>query len=220
MGNCLGAQSILLQVLGQRSKGSEAVKKEGPARRAKCGFCPCCSRATHVLIPATYEQGQFGRRKTNRTAPWPLVPTRQRFTLIRSNIFPLDGTGLLPNTKFRYPRPWIRRPCAPRIHRRSRIPTWPWKMFVVIDRCRFPPPLYPRVGALSPRRRASPLHPFGLRAQWSIPNRPATHGHPARPEKPRGVAIGGFRAMASGVGKNDLKCALFSFGNGRDFGEW
>ena len=65
MGTCLGARNILLRALGQRSKGSEAGKKEGVAQRAKCGFCPCCSRATHVLIPATYEQGQFDRSKAN-----------------------------------------------------------------------------------------------------------------------------------------------------------
>ena len=72
MENCLGARHILLRILGQRCKGSEAGRKEGVAQRAKRGFCPCCSRATHVLIPATYEQGQFGRRKANAVRLWQL----------------------------------------------------------------------------------------------------------------------------------------------------
>ena len=67
---CLGAQNIFLRVAGQCCKGSEAVKKEGVAQRAKCGFCPCCPRATHVLIPATFEQGQFSRRKANAVRLW------------------------------------------------------------------------------------------------------------------------------------------------------
>ena len=90
-------------------------------------------------------------------------------------------------------------------------------MLDVKDRCRCPPPLRPRVGALFPRRRVGPLRPFGLQVQWSAPNRPAALVLPARPETTRGMAIGRFRAMASGIGKNDLKCA-FVFPCGDDFG--
>ena len=147
----------------------------------------------------------------NCMAPWPLAPTQPRFTSTRLNISPLDGTGVRPNAKFRFPRPWIRRPCALRIHRSSRIPTWPWKMLDVTDRCRCPPPLRPRVGALFPWRRASPVRPFGLKVQWSAPSRPATLVLPARPETTSGMAIGRLRAMVSGVGSNDLKRIFFFF---------
>ena len=91
LGNYLGAQSILLQVAGARSRGSEAAKQGGVAKRAKCGFCPCCSRATHALIPATYESGQFGRRKANAVLLWQLYGLsrlRGRNLLERVQIYP------------------------------------------------------------------------------------------------------------------------------------
>ena len=72
LGHCLGAQSILLRVAGACSKGSESAKLGGLAQRAKCGFCPCCSRATHALTPATYEAGSFDRRKANTVRLWQL----------------------------------------------------------------------------------------------------------------------------------------------------
>ena len=54
---CLGAQHILSRAEGSCSKGSEAAKAGGLPRRALCGFCPCCTRAAHALIPATYDVG-------------------------------------------------------------------------------------------------------------------------------------------------------------------
>ena len=71
MDHCLGAQNILLRVTGSRCKGSEAPKSN-PPHRAKCGLCPCCSRATHVLIPATYEAGSLDPRKANAVRLWQL----------------------------------------------------------------------------------------------------------------------------------------------------
>ena len=122
--NCLGAQNILLRVVGARSKGSERPMLQSP--------------------PPTRRGSLAGGRRTRFAygkcmAPWPLAPTQPRFTSTRSNICPPDGAGLRPNAKFCYLRPWIRRPCALRIHRSSRLPTWPWKMSDVTDRCRRPP---------------------------------------------------------------------------------
>ena len=64
MNHCHGAQSLLLRVDGVCSKGSEALKSE-LAQRAKCGICP-----THVLVPATYDVGRFGRKKANAAQLW------------------------------------------------------------------------------------------------------------------------------------------------------
>ena len=54
---------------GARSKGSDALKS-GLAQRAKCGICPCCALATHVLAPATYDVGRYDWRKANATQLW------------------------------------------------------------------------------------------------------------------------------------------------------
>ena len=63
--HCMGAQGTLLRVIGACSKGSESSKIGGLPQRAKCGLCPCCARATHALIPATYQAGSFDRRRAN-----------------------------------------------------------------------------------------------------------------------------------------------------------
>ena len=70
--HCMGAQGTLLRVIGACSKGSESSKIGGLPQRAKCGLCPCCARATHALIPETYEAGSFGRRKANAVRFWQL----------------------------------------------------------------------------------------------------------------------------------------------------
>ena len=62
MGHCDGAKSILLRIEGYVCKGYEGTR-ETLAQKAKCGYCPCCTRPTHVLIPPAYEVGQYGRRK-------------------------------------------------------------------------------------------------------------------------------------------------------------
>ena len=69
MGRCDGAQSLLLRVEGVCSEGSDALKNE-LAQRAKCGICPCCALATHVLVPAAYEIGRYDRRQANTTLLW------------------------------------------------------------------------------------------------------------------------------------------------------
>ena len=70
--HCMGAQSILLRVVGACRQGSESPKVGGLPKRAKCRLCPCCTRATHALIPATYEAGRFDRRKANADRLWQL----------------------------------------------------------------------------------------------------------------------------------------------------
>ena len=69
IGRCDGAQSSLLRVEGVCSKGHEALKSE-LTHGAKCGTCPCCALATHVLVPATYDVGRYDRRKANSTLLW------------------------------------------------------------------------------------------------------------------------------------------------------
>ena len=83
------------------------------------------------------------------------------------------------------------------------------KIRVLADRRRFPLPLRPRVGARFPRRRESPLLPFGLRVLRPIPSPRAPRRPLARLENPRGMAIGRLRLMVIGSGKEkDFKCAL------------
>ena len=69
MNDCQGAPSPLLRVEGSCSKGSEATKNN-LAQRAKCGVCPCCVTATHVLVPTTYNVGKCDCRKRNTTKLW------------------------------------------------------------------------------------------------------------------------------------------------------
>ena len=70
--HCMGARSTLLRVVGACRRGSESPKVGGLPQRAKCGFCPCCTRATHALQPATYEAGSFDRREANAGRLWRL----------------------------------------------------------------------------------------------------------------------------------------------------
>ena len=69
MDRCEGAQSVLIPVEGVCSKGREALKSD-LTQQAKCGICPCCALATHVLVPATYDVGRYDRRKANSTLLW------------------------------------------------------------------------------------------------------------------------------------------------------
>ena len=55
--HCDGAKDILVLIEGDVSKGYQAPKN-APEQRAKCGYCPCCSKVTHVLIPPTYPLGK------------------------------------------------------------------------------------------------------------------------------------------------------------------
>ena len=69
LNHCHGAQPLLLRVEGVRPKGSEALKNE-LSQGAKCGICPCCALATHVLAPAAYGVGRYDRREANTTRLW------------------------------------------------------------------------------------------------------------------------------------------------------
>ena len=94
-GHCQGAQNILSRVTGSRCRGSEAPKANLP-RRAKCGLCPRCARATHVLIPATCEAGSFGRRKANTVRLWQLygpMASRTYAAALYFNMFGYVPTG-------------------------------------------------------------------------------------------------------------------------------
>ena len=71
------------------SKGAEALKSE-LAQRAKCGVCPRCASATHVLVPAAYDVGRFDRRKANTTQLWQRfgpMATRNYATAVYYNLY-------------------------------------------------------------------------------------------------------------------------------------
>ena len=61
-----------MRVVGACSEGSESAKIRTLPQRAKCGFFPCCTRATHALNPVTYEPWSFDRRKANAVRLWQL----------------------------------------------------------------------------------------------------------------------------------------------------
>ena len=66
---CEGHQYLLLRIEGYCTKGHEAPTKE-IAQKAKVGLCPCCARATHVLVPPAYPVGTPDRKKRNQIALW------------------------------------------------------------------------------------------------------------------------------------------------------
>ena len=66
---CEGNQYLLLRVEGYCTKGHESSTKE-LAQRAKVGLCPCCARATHVLVPPAYPVGKPDRKKRNAISLW------------------------------------------------------------------------------------------------------------------------------------------------------
>ena len=64
---CEGSQSILLRIEGYSTRGHDSKEL---AQKAKVGVCPCCARATHVLIPPTYSVGKSDRKKQNSILLW------------------------------------------------------------------------------------------------------------------------------------------------------
>ena len=40
------------------------------AQKAKCGFCPCCTRVTQDLVPASYVHGKDDRKKDRAIRLW------------------------------------------------------------------------------------------------------------------------------------------------------
>ena len=66
---CEGSQSLLLRIEGFRTKGHDSTTKE-LAQKAKVGLCPCCARATHVLVPPVYPVGRSDRKKQNSISLW------------------------------------------------------------------------------------------------------------------------------------------------------
>ena len=66
---CEGNQYLLLRIQGYCTKGHESSTKE-LAQKAKVGLCPCCARATHVLVPPAYPVGKPGRKKRNSISLW------------------------------------------------------------------------------------------------------------------------------------------------------
>jgi len=66
---CERAKEILVRIVGSCSKGHMAVKRE-VTQRAKVGYCPCCTVATHILIPPSYAVGRFDQNKYRGLRLW------------------------------------------------------------------------------------------------------------------------------------------------------
>ena len=52
--HCEAWKSTLVRLEGRLSKGHEGKAKDGLCQKAKVGYCPCCTQATHVAIPPAY----------------------------------------------------------------------------------------------------------------------------------------------------------------------
>ena len=59
-----GPSTCCYAFMGYCTKGHESSTKE-LAQKAKVGLCPCCARATHVLVPPAYLVGKPDRKKRN-----------------------------------------------------------------------------------------------------------------------------------------------------------
>ena len=66
---CEGSQSLLLRIEGYSTRGHSSSSQE-LAQKAKVGLCPCCARATHVLVPPAYLVGKSDRKKQNSISLW------------------------------------------------------------------------------------------------------------------------------------------------------
>ena len=92
---CEGHKYLLLRIEGYCSKGHESSSKE-LAQKAKVGLCPCCARATHVLVPPVYPVGKPDRKKRNAISLW------QQFgpfaTRNYSAAMYMNTNGTLPDT--------------------------------------------------------------------------------------------------------------------------
>ena len=92
---CEGHKYLLLRIEGYCSKGHESSTKE-LAQKAKVGLCPCCARATHVLVPPVYPIGKPDRKKRNAISLW------QQFgpfaTRNYSAAMYVNANGTLPDT--------------------------------------------------------------------------------------------------------------------------
>ena len=92
---CEGNQYLLLRIEAYCTKGHESSTRE-LAQKAKVGLCPCCARATHVLVPPTYPVGKPDRKKRNLISLW------QQFgpfaTRNYSAAMYVNSNGTLPDT--------------------------------------------------------------------------------------------------------------------------
>ena len=208
----MGAQRALLRVEGACSKGSESLKAGGLPLRAKCGLCPRCTRATHALIPATYEVGCMIAARQSQSvcgscvALWPPVRMPPQRTSISTHTFRPAGIGLRPNMRLRLPPSWIRRPCAPRISRTCRLLNWFWRIHAPSVGRPFPRRQRPRVFLLRRRQRAvsSPPLPFAPRVHPLLPRSRRVPPNPlTQMGNPLGPVRGSPRLSANGHGKEE-----------------
>ena len=62
-----GPKFILLRIEGYCTRGHSS---NDLMQKAKVGLCPCCARATHVLVPPSYAVGTPDRKKKNSVYLW------------------------------------------------------------------------------------------------------------------------------------------------------
>ena len=94
---------MVIVKLGSRlSCDSRARGHDGKAnnfcRRAKVGYCPCCTRATHVAIPPPYPLGPYGGLKHTGIRlraefdPWaPRRPAATEYSMRYIDCYPLPA---------------------------------------------------------------------------------------------------------------------------------
>ena len=92
---CEGNQYLLLRIEAYCTKGHESSTKE-LAQKAKVGLCPCCARATHVLVPPTYPVGKPDRKKRNLISLW--QQSGPFATRSYSAAMYVNANGTLPDT--------------------------------------------------------------------------------------------------------------------------
>ena len=175
-------------------------RRPGVFRKAMCGLRPCCTRATHALIRATYEVGCYGRRKAIAARLWqsrgPMAP-RTYAAAVYFNQYTYHSSG----------RNWIATKHSAAIRTTDLSEQSDSQLAWEDTRppCPAPIPPFPAPSGFFRRRNcrvvASPLLPFTPRVHRPPRSRrvlPVLHTHMGNHP---GMASGSLRLMASGNGK-------------------
>ena len=58
-GHCAARKTTLVRLEGRLSTGHDAEAQGNLCQEAKAGYCPCCTRATHLANPPAYAMGEL-----------------------------------------------------------------------------------------------------------------------------------------------------------------
>ena len=61
---------IFVRIGGTCARARKASKNAEIARRAKVGYCQCCTRPTHIAVPSRYVVGEFSSSKASGISLW------------------------------------------------------------------------------------------------------------------------------------------------------